>query len=85
MVEKLNKMNEAMFKTTTKLILPGPQLSDKELENIGKLNAMQLEHTLVDGTNPATKALVGTYDGFVIVIILIPQEITLSETQRQHQ
>ena len=42
-IEKTNKLNEAIFSAKTKLNLPVPQIMDKELENLGKMDASQVQ------------------------------------------
>lgn len=57
-VENINKLNNALINTKTKLLLPNPQLPDKELEQMGKMNTLQ-EQLAQD--SQATKMLVGNY------------------------
>jgi len=57
-VENITKLNNAIVNTKTKLVLPSPQLPDKELEQMGKMNSLQ-EQLAQD--NQATRVLVGNY------------------------
>jgi len=58
-VETINKLNNAFVQNKSKLVLPGPQLHDKELEEMGKLNSLQQGQ---DGDESnATRFLVGNY------------------------
>jgi len=59
-VETINKLNNAFVQNKSKLILPGPQLHDKELEEMGKLNSLQQSQAGQDESN-ATRFLVGNY------------------------
>lgn len=56
--DKIQAINEPAKKPKTKLLLPAPQITDKDLESIAKLNSIQ---GVQDTTNPATRALMGNY------------------------
>ena len=47
-----------MFNAKTKLIMPAPQMTDAELETLGKNDLMQVD---TSSQNDATKYLVGNY------------------------
>lgn len=59
-IEKLNKVNPLMYQKKTRLVLPEPQLTDKDLELLGKMtkNAAEL---ITATTSDVTKELVGNY------------------------
>jgi hypothetical protein len=57
-VSKLTKDQEKLFANKSKLLLPQPQLQDKDLELLGKMNQLSEVSEL---QNPATQALVGNY------------------------
>ena len=59
-VETINKLNNAFVNNKTKLLLSAPQLQDKELEEMGKLNSLQQDQEGQDEGN-ATRFLVGNY------------------------
>eukprot|EP01017_Pseudomicrothorax_dubius_P026119 TRINITY_DN2890_c0_g1_i10.p1 TRINITY_DN2890_c0_g1~~TRINITY_DN2890_c0_g1_i10.p1 ORF type:complete len:605 (+),score=188.83 TRINITY_DN2890_c0_g1_i10:351-2165(+) len=59
--DKLVKLTDPMHQARSKLSLSQPQITDKDLEGMAKLNSMQAEQTVEGGMNAATRALVGNY------------------------
>lgn len=64
-IDLMNKMNDPSYVIQrNKLVLPEPQVNDKDLEGISKLATGRIEDTLGDNTIPeinATKVLIGDY------------------------
>ena len=60
-IERMTKMNNAVYKSRTKLVLPKPQLLDKDIETIGELNAMQADQLGQTQQASVTRGLVGNY------------------------
>lgn len=59
-IEKLNKVNPLMYQKKTRLVLADPQLSDKELELLGKMTKSQAEN-ISASTSDVTRELLGNY------------------------
>ncbi|EGR30415.1 myb-like DNA-binding domain protein [Ichthyophthirius multifiliis] len=57
-VEKMNQKTKEILSQSTKLVMPSPQLQDKDLEILGKINNFQ---QLTTTDNEITKGLMGTY------------------------
>eukprot|EP00828_Plagiopyla_frontata_P043233 TRINITY_DN6684_c0_g2_i2.p1 TRINITY_DN6684_c0_g2~~TRINITY_DN6684_c0_g2_i2.p1 ORF type:complete len:340 (-),score=57.46 TRINITY_DN6684_c0_g2_i2:12-1031(-) len=58
-ISLINKQNNPIMKPKTKLIMPTPQLHDKDLEFLGKMNSQTSMG--IGSENAATKALIGNY------------------------
>jgi pre-mRNA-splicing factor CDC5/CEF1 len=58
--EKLNKINPLMYQKKTRLILTEPQLTDRDLELLGKITKNAAE-TITSSSTAVTKELVGSY------------------------
>lgn len=59
-IEKLNKANPLMYQKKTKLVLSEPQLTDKDLELLGKMTKSAAE-VLTATTSDTTRELMGNY------------------------
>jgi pre-mRNA-splicing factor CDC5/CEF1 len=58
--EKLNKINPLMYQKKTRLVLTDPQLTDRDLELLGKITKNSAE-TITSSSTAVTKELVGSY------------------------
>lgn len=59
-IEKLNKANPLMYQKKTKLVLTEPQLTDKDLELLGKMTKNAAE-IMTASTSETTRELMGNY------------------------
>lgn len=59
-IDKLNKENPLMYQKKTKLVLTEPQLTDKDLELLGKMTKSAAE-IMTAGTSETTRELMGNY------------------------
>lgn len=59
-IEKLNKANPLMYQKKTKLVLTEPQLTDKDLELLGKMTKNAAE-VMTATTSDTTRELMGNY------------------------
>lgn len=59
-IDKLNKENPLMYQKKTKLVLTDPQLTDKDLELLGKMTKSAAE-VMTASTSDATRELMGNY------------------------
>ena len=59
-IEKLNKVNPLMYQKKTRLVLSEPQLTDKDLELLGKMTK-NVASIMNSSTSDTTRELVGNY------------------------
>ncbi len=59
-IDKLNKVNPLMYQKKTRLVLTDPQLTDKDLDLLGKMTK-RMADTMTSSTSDTTRELVGNY------------------------
>jgi pre-mRNA-splicing factor CDC5/CEF1 len=59
-IEKMNRVNPLMYEKKTRLVLNPPQLTDRDLELLGKMTKTASE-TLTASTSDTTRELLGNY------------------------